>query len=228
MSLLTGSAEAERMRQDTTWLFIPIQDPDGSARATFDTLTDRFRKPNDPRTPDEVFDYTRYFTDYVNAGRTLDFVMSLHNVEASECPNIFSPFADARYQDSIIAFNRQVFQVLQQCGYKTGTAEQNWGKGLMTMRLYGWCALHFGSYNVAFEVNDRYPSQPLSLAQLQGIGMPLARCIADWCSSEIGQRWHQQARGILVRRNEARVAHFTREGRKPTDRTKYEMVILGY
>jgi len=227
-TLLSDTTEAARLRKDTTWLLIPIQDPDGSAHALFDRLTDGFLRPNDPDLPPEVLAYARYFTNYVASGRTIDLTVSVHNVEANECMHVFCPFRNEEHDATIRAFNRHLFADLTARGYTVNDPDAVWGTGVIPARLYGWCAARFGSLDLCYEVNDRYPDSRLSLSALQGIGGVLATHIANWLASDEGQRMHT----ALWRRGEdyrqARAAYYTEPGRRLNARTPYELLILGY
>ena len=232
--LIENSPAARRLRADTTWLLIPIEDPDGSADSHFDRLTEQFRQSHGPLTAiaPEVFAYTRYFRDYADRGRTLDLAVSLHNVEAREAPNVSSPFAHHVHRREIVSFNHELFNRLRTAGYAGGTPQPATNGG-SPYRLYGWCALHFGTLDIAYEVNDRYPAQRLTLARLQGIGGVLAQQLAAWGKSEPGQRRHRLARATLQRRQRERTAYLATAarasgGQASTHRNVFDLIVLGY
>lgn len=227
-TLLDGSPQAIELRRGRTWLFVPIEDPDGSAHSTFDHLTDAFKKPNNPNTPPEVFAYARYLNDYVVSGRTIDLVVSLHNVEANECANIFCPFQDQNRQSEVVNFNRLLFDALSKEGYLVGNAEQTWGTGVISTRLYGYISKHFGSTDIVYEVNDRYHLRRLSLAQLQRMGAILAQCISQWCLSDEGSAAHKHVTEIRLRRQKERESYFIKQEYSPNERTKFDILVLGY
>lgn len=226
--LLADGPDAARLRKDTTWLFIPIQDPDGSASAMFDRLTEKFIYPNDPDLPLEVLAYARYFTDYVSSGRTIDITVSLHNVEANECPNLFSPFLENRWQETTIAFNQALFDRVRHAGYAVSAPTANWGSGVLPARLYGWCAARFGSFNLCFEVNDRYPNRRLNLAELQQLGGYLAEQLGSWIASNEGQRHHAQLQDRRHAHHQAKTAYYATKQGNITRRTPYELLMLGF
>lgn len=227
-TLIANTPEALRLRKDTTWLLIPIQDPDGSANSIFDQLTEGFLRPNDPDLPPEILAYARYFTKYVASCRIVDLTLSLHSVEANESKNLFCPFRDEEHDATVRSFNRLLFADLTARGYSVNDPDAVWGTGVVPARLYGWCAARFGSVDLCFEVNDRYPEHRLNLAELQGIGSILTSHLANWLASDEGKRSHT----ALLRRGEeyrqARETYFLAPGRNVLDRTPYEMLILGY
>ncbi len=229
LKLIEGSRQARQLRANTTWMLIPIQDPDGSAHSQFDRLTDQFRKPHGAITaiPPEVFAYTRYFRDYVNRGRTIDVALSLHNVEAREAPNISSPFVHQPYRNAVLNFNRSLFDRLRAAGYEAGRPQPA-ALGGSPFRLYGWCALHFGTLDIAYEVNDQYPQKRLTLARLQQIGALMAQQLVEWGKSKAGQQQHRQARAVLKKRAQERAAYFARVKTDSPHRPIFDLLVLAY
>ena len=226
--LLTDTAQAEKLRRGRTWLFIPIEDPDGSAHSTFDQLTERFYRSKNPPTPSEVLSYARYFTDYIASDQSIDTVISLHNVEANECSNVFSPFRDIAFQDEIIQFNKNFFALLEQEGYRPEAPDKCWNTGAMTFRLFGWLADRFGAFDLCYEVNDRFPQQRLTLAQLQGIGRVLALELAKWTDSPEGQQYHRSVNERLTKHREARAQYMKNKAGGEAERTPHELLTLGF
>jgi len=225
---INGNAEINANRNNITWILIPIQDPDGSANSQFDRLTEKCYRANDPSTPVEIFDYARYLTDYVNSGKSIDVSVVLHNVEANECRHLLCPFFDIRFVDQTIDFNRKLFTDLQNAGFQTELPETNYGKGWMNFRIYGWCALHFGSFDLAYEVNDRYPADRLSLSRIGNIGAMLSKSIAKWLSDDNGKIWHRDILKLLSDRQKERDDMFRKRGYGPDQKSKFDLLIRGY
>jgi hypothetical protein len=189
-ALLAQTAEAAALRKDKTWLIVTILDPDGSDAGILNHLTSKFAEGN-KNPPSEVQDYQRYLSTYVATTGTIDLAVSLHNVEANESAHAFVPVIDPQYQTQVVAVNSRFFTALQAQGYLTGTPDQAWEYRAFNMRLFGWCAMKFGSLPLAFEVNDRYPKQTLSLDRLQRMGAVLARSITEWLAADDGRHWHE-------------------------------------
>ena len=227
-ALLADTPEAVALRKNTTWLFIPIQDPDGSVNATFDNLTSKMCHANDPNTPKEVFDYAQYFIDKVNGKQSIDVSMVLHNVEANESPNLMCPFVDVRFPEQVVAFNTQLFDAARAKGYQTTAPETNYGRGWMNFRLYGWCALHFGTFDLAFEVNECYPGNRLSITQLTQLGGLLVQETGRWLAGTEGEQWHQHARQVLEERAKKRAEFFKTRGIGPPQRSKTIILMRAY
>lgn len=228
-ALLSDLPQSAALRRGRTWLCIHIEDPDGSAHSTFDQLTDRFYRAKNPPTPSEVTSYARYFTDYIAAGQSIDAVASLHCIEATEFPaHVFCPFRDIAFQDEIIEFNKAFFSRLQQEGYLSESPDKCWNTGAMTFRLFGWLADRFGAFDLCYELNDRYPQQRLSLAQLQGIGNVLAEVLAKWTDSPEGQEYHRSVNERLTKHREARTQYLNNKPGGDGERSPHELLTLGF
>ena len=204
VALLGETPAAREMRDAANWLLIPIEDPDGAASSTFERITESFGPGNDERPP-EVWLYLRYLRDWADAGRTLDLAVSIHNVESDEAANLSTPFTDNAYIEATDYLNDGLFPWLKKAGYEVGGA-QDGHVGASPWRLYGWAGQFLGALPVAYEVNDRYPKNRLSLSELQRLGATLGLGMARWCQSQRGQKWHAGARRVLVNRDRDRTA----------------------
>jgi len=224
---------AQRMTQKLptldhlTWLFIPIEDPDGSAASTFNRLTDAFCNANSPTTPKEAFIYARYFSDYVTAGSTIDIALTLHNVEATECAHLSCPFVDKQRIDEITELNAAVFRNLPTDTYLTDP-EKPGDTGFMHFRLYGWCARQFCTLDAAYEVNDRWPSHRLQHQEVQALGAHISTSLITWLAADAGNHVHDVCVWKMQQRAEERAAYFAAHHRVPDSRTDCEALALGY
>ena len=228
-ALLRQTPEAKELRKNTTWLAIPIEDPDGSAHAVFDGLTDLFREvSDDPKASPEAYAYARYFTQYVYAGRTIHAAVTLHNVEANETEQIVCPFVSVRDKAEALRFNQAFFQSLAARGFVTGDPLLPWDYGFTPFRLYGWCAMQFGAFNPAFEVNDRYPAQRLSLARLREMGEVLANSLSRWLSTPEGKIVCARAEQIARLKRLERPVYYDRFGHNPEQRTRFDLITQGF
>jgi hypothetical protein len=226
--LISNTDAARAMRKGLTWLIVPIEDPDGSANALFDRLTNRFCGVADPDTPPEVFLYARYFNDYIYTGKSLDIAVSLHNVEANECANIYCPFTDALRVTLATSVTQNLYGALRRYAYTFDEKSQPWDVGSVDFRLFGWCASRFSTLDLAYEVNDRYPQHRLALPELQQVGAVLGETLATWCAGEEGQRWHLRVSKYLQVKRLERAAYFERAGYSPAERTKFDLVIRAF
>jgi hypothetical protein len=228
-ALLPPTPEARGLRRGTTWLVLPILDPDGSAHAAFDPLTELFREaPDNPADCPEAFAYARYFTQYIYEGRNIDVAVSLHNVEANESEQVVSPFVTLRDRDAVLQFNQAFFQSLAAQGFVTGDPLRPWGYGFTPFRLYGWCSAQFGAFGLAFEVNDRYPQQRLSLDRLQAVGGVLATTLAGWLATPEGDVVRARAAQLAKLKRLERAVHYRRAGYGPEARTSVDLIRQGF
>ncbi len=224
------SPDGQALRQNSTWLFVPIEDPDGSANANFDRLADAFCKANDPATPSEVFSYAQYLTDYVNAGRPIHVAVTLHNVEANETPHVFCPFIEVTQKTTAITINRSVFEAMKTAGFLCGAPDQPWDTGYAQIRLFGWVGRQFGTLPLAYEINDRLPSRRLSMQQVMQVGSVLLTRLAAWHTSPDGIQHRASVAATLAARKTRRDAYFAQQPSRPQPikRSKGELLLLGY
>jgi len=222
------SDEGKPLRAHRTWLLLPILDPDGSADAVYERITDLFRKTDVPQTPPEVRQYARYMTRYIADGGQLDLTLSLHNVEATECTNLYCPLMDLAAIEVTSKINTALFADLRARGYVTDDPTRSWYNGFLSFRFYAWCTKRFHALDLVYEVNDRYPDHTLPLEQLARMGGIIAARLAAWCDSDTGRVWHQRAADFLAKHREQRDAYFQSRQRDPEERTLHEMLNLGF
>ncbi|MHB9131864.1 MAG: M14 family zinc carboxypeptidase [Armatimonadota bacterium] len=229
LKLVEATPETQALRRGMTWIFIPLEDPDGSAHAVFDRLTEMFKRDSrGADTPLEVLAYARYLTDYAYRGRTIDVVMTLHGVEATESSNLCCPMVDPNKSTAILAFNHRLYAAVRQAGFQTEDPAKPWDYGTSPFRLYGWCAEHFESYDLTYEVNDRYPGNRLSLARLQGLGAEMAVALGRWCGGPEGEAWHRHAlKGLHLKQLE-RAVYYQRAGYRPDKRMPQDIIRWGF
>lgn len=210
--LMDRSVEMDALRAKVSFVIVPLQDPDGAAFSRFENMTNNWDKPRKNARLDEVLAYSRYFRDIIEKeNRTLDVVVSLHNVEANEAPNFMAPFAQSSFRATTEKLNKPLFAQLKEAGYTVASPNPS-GTGVMSMRLYGWLAAHLGAMDVAYEVNDRDPENRLSVAGLKSMGALLAEHLGNWTQSEAGNKRHAQARAVLEKRVEERTEFYAEQG----------------
>ena len=203
--LLHSTPQIDEMRAHVTWIIVPLEDPDGSAQSRFDGMTDLWLIPKGPK--EEVFSYAGYFRDWADKGRTLDLSVSIHNVEANESENLMAPIAQSYYWQPTLEINQKMFETAKQEGFSVSKPEPK-GKAVMSSRLYSWLALHYGTMDMAYEVNDRDPNNRLPLERLQLLGSLMAWRFGDWMMSDSGEKRHQQAQMKLQERLIERKKYF--------------------
>ena len=205
-ALLSNTPEAMKLRKNTTWLLIPIQDLDGRARSTFDALTMQYYNhqgiPGGANlTPTEVIAQISYLRTFIESGRPIVLSATWHNVECNEGMPVFSPYAIAEDWNLTVQFNREWFARLNEDTIKTGNAIPLAG-GQQQLRLYGWLGSRYGALALAFEVNDRYPTQHSSLWGIEHIGESFASYVTNFFDGDIGQHRVMQTKSTLAKRKQ--------------------------
>lgn len=228
--LLDGSKQSGQLRAAATWLLVPLQDPDGAANSQFERMTETFQKPNSPKTPPEVFAWTRYFREWANSGRRVEVAVSIHNVEANEAANLSSPFVNQAHSELIQSFNAGLFADIKKAGFQTGKST-GMAQGASPFRLYGWLARQMGTLDVAYEVNGRYPKNRLNHAQIGEIGAQMGEYLARWLWSDDGRDWQKSVARVAKLREQKRAAYLKEKGAmapEGTERSRYELLELGF
>ena len=224
-ALLSGEAAA--LREHTTWLLVPIFDPDGSANSLFYTIsTDFYSHSSDQHIPPEVLAYVRYLRAFVNAGCPIQAVASFYNLECNEGEVVSAPFIHRADLEVNTAFNQFWFSRLAQAGLITGKPA-GWQVGVKPFRLTGWTSDVYGALPLFYEVNDRYPACRLTLRGLEDIGGSFVQALTSFLSQPIAIQRLQTTRDVLTRRA-AMIDKRLRSGRPPEPMTAHEMITLGY
>ncbi len=223
--LISGAPEAVRLRKRATFLLIPLFDPDGFSAGSYEQLAESLML-TDPKAkpPAETLAYTAFIDKWMAAQRRLDIVCAFHNVECEECPNVQCPISDWRRAKAMRAMNEFVLSRLP----GLTTSPKIWMTGFLDQRFCGWCNRHFGSIISMYEINSRFPTHRLSLAQLQAAGPLFCAAFADYLASP-------GFAALAPEIDHKRSTHYMRllaylKQRKPAGkpRTPYETMVLGY
>lgn len=226
--MLNALLRDQTLRTGRTWLLVPILDPDGSAEAVNERITELFRKTDKPKTPIEVRLYIQYMTQYITEGGQLDIALSLHNVEANECANLYCPLVDISAMDMTEQINRLLFDNLRTKGFLLDYPSNPWYKGFLSFRFYSWCTKRYHSLGLVYEVNDRYPPHRLHLHQLAQLGETIATQLTRWTVSDIGRSFHNTNLEFLVKHRKNRKEYYLNKQHNVGSRTLHEMINLGY
>lgn len=222
--LLSADPAAMRAREQVDWLIIPMLDPDAAAQSVFHTGDDY--RPMDPVKAEAVA-YATWLVERLDAGKRLDLVVNLHNVECDEGPNLFSPFVNIVHADSVQALHTALFTRARAEGYTVGQP-QGWEQGMMGLRLGGWCFRRFRSYDLTLEINTRHPTSRLTLARTQELGALIARQVADFVCGSAFPAIMREIDRHLAERAAQRDAYWTRTRRTPATRNSIDLFIKGY
>ncbi len=193
LALLASTPEARKLRENTTWLLLPLLDPDAAAAALTMRIPDSFWSDMDPPPTDRgVQAFLRYFNDYTREGCTIDLALTFSSATTTRSENLACPRVDAAQRTALADFTRTLYPTLVAARFTTDTPSA-WIVGRADRRLGGWCAFQFGSLAPFFEISDRHPITRLSLPRLQQLGAQLAVGVDAWCDSREGEKWHRKA-----------------------------------
>jgi hypothetical protein len=203
--LISDAVEARGLRQQFTFLVIPVLDPDGAAMGVYRHIANSFRAGSE--TPESVA-YSAFFKDWVDKGNPLQLVLNLHNLESAEGPHlslIMFGLAQAikvklgkeaeRIRISLLAprdklakeqqeYSRAFYGHLQPL-----TQAEGFGARLMTSqmaigRLENWLLECYGVLCVPFELNAQASSRHLTIADSHRIGQLLVLASTRYLSSQ--------------------------------------------
>ena len=222
--LLSDDPDAHTARRQCDWLLMPLLDPDYTAHSQYRNA-EMFRSGDGIRP--EALALARYMLQWVDQGHAIALVLNLHNVECTEGPNFFTPILNPARLEQATALKTALYAAATAAGYTTGTP--GWAiVGLQSSRLSGWCSRVFGACDLAYEINSRVPTARLDLPRLRHLGAVLARAFTRYRETPACQAHLEILATHLAQRQVARQAWRQRTGRRPGDRTTYELMTLGY
>lgn len=229
--LLRDDDAARRLRQNTTWLIIPIVDPDGASHSVWAGLQGQFLPEWNGDTLSsrpEAMSYARYFLERANAGRSLDLNLGFYMLEGKDNPNhLVSVFAPSWSSDALTYFNAKWFPLLQKEHYKTGPTKPIY-EGADNGRIGGWLAENLHAYHAVYQVNARVPGDHLALNDLMFLGEMAAQSASDYLWNE-GIETHDVAAEFNRKRMEKQRAYYEKEGwPKEPHRFEYDLLLEAF
>lgn len=226
-ALLRDDEAAYQMRANTTWLIVPLADPDGAAKSDWKGLEGAFF-PTQENTRIEPLLYARYFLERANAGRSIDLDLGFHMLEGNDDRRhlvcVFTPTGSG---EPITYFNSKLFPLLQKQGYLTGPPRPKYDSGGFN-RFGNWVSRYLGAYHGVYQVNSRVPGNTLALNDLMFLGEMTVQSMSDYGWNE-GIETHDNS----VRFNEERLkkqrAYYAEKGLSPNaDRYIHDLMIQGF
>lgn len=173
--------QAVGLRDRFTLLFIPSLDPDAAASGVHDgmicSFVTRFHTP-------ESIAYASWFKSWVDAGKRIDVVFDLHNVQSAEMQHVSCPMAEGvgeRGRVSMLLLS-QVVASMQQNQFMINPRPSM--RGWSPDRLGGWLSLNYGPLTLAYEVNSQASTRHLTLHGLQDIGATFLKAIDEAMEQE--------------------------------------------
>ena len=224
-ALVSPTAEAERLREQTTWLLVPLFNPDACVNSIFCSLDGCFICRGSKGLIPEILDYVTYFRAFIDNGYPLHTVASFFNLECNEGETVLAPFIHHSDVEVVTSFNDFWFHRLAGAGIPTGKIG-GWHTGYVPFRLASWSADVYGTLPLIFEVNDRYPSCRLTIEGLEKIGQSFAAALADFYHEPIAHMRLQTMHQLLARRS--RQLARRRQNTPNTPITIDEMINLGF
>jgi len=222
--LISADPAARAARRQYNWLLIPLLDPD---RAVHSVYSDGCNFLTTGNPGPEVLEYARYCAKWVDTGHRIEAAVNLHNVECADGQHVFVPLVNNERKPAIASCNTALFQTLGQHQFFTGKLD--WcPTGYPYARFAGWCWRCFGTFDLAYEVNSRYPADPLSMARLDELGGLLAAHLAAWLNTREFAPIRAQIDNRLADRQHQREARLARSYGTPERKKIYSLLMYGY
>jgi len=203
--LIQNTIETRALRKNTTWLLIPLIDPDSSAQSTYGSLCGAFWKGG--AVNQQALDLMSYIKAFLSAKQPVSLVLSIHNVECNEMPTVSIPYIPLEQREKTRIFTKHLYQHLQE--HNTPCYNLNSNNVIdvsdkmnftLSARFAGWCSRQSGALSILCEVNGRYPAHKLTLTELQNIGHDIALTIGDLSVDDKWQQ-HLDELGQMIEKN---------------------------
>jgi hypothetical protein len=181
--LLGDSAEANALRDQFTFIIIPMIDPDGFAAARHENVCLTFWRT---KATTESRIYAAWFENWVRQGKRLDLALNLHNPEPRDYPNAMGLYMENSRgrMTEIAALNATILQQLDPRFPTKILPGPRW----ITTCLGGWLGYYYGALPILYEVNSQCSSSRLSLDELRDVGRRLVLGACAHLQSERGKR----------------------------------------
>jgi hypothetical protein len=175
---------AEQARSKTTFLIIPMLDPDGVAGAAHSNIITSFSAFSE--TP-ESNAWADWASRWVTAGKRLDVVTNLHNVQSGEGPHFAPVLCDpvAPWTQATCGLNEAVSETIRSGGFSV--ARNNAASATSPTRFGGWIRDYYGAVHCAYEINSQEKGRHLNEEELLSMGKLLVEgCIVFFDGGELG------------------------------------------
>lgn len=230
-ALLADAPETAALRKDTTWLLLPIYDPDGVANAEYDTRTDAamLDQSGGPESSlPEALAYFSYLRAFPNAGYCFATAATFYSLECTDGLVVCCPYANMGDGDRVIAFNRFWYARCQAAGIPAGP-EAPWSQGWLPFRLATGCSTRYKALGINVEVNDRYPNYRLTLEGLEQLGASYVQSLTEWLPTPEGAQAMKSLRTAQQARQEEQAVWQWGMSTSPPDHPSlYELLVPGY
>lgn len=208
--LLRDDETARKLRANTTWLLVPLADPDGAANSNWKGLQDEFFPTQEHDRPEPLL-YARYFLGRANQGRSVDLDLGFHMLEGDDNPlHLVCVFTPTGSGETITYLNSKWFPLLQKQGYLTSPPRPTHDTGGFS-RFGNWVSRYLGAYHGVYQVNSRVPGNHLALHDLMFLGEMSVQSMNDYAWNE-GLETHDLTVKFNDERLEKQRAHFAKDG----------------
>jgi hypothetical protein len=180
---LADRPQARELRDRFAFLIITTLDPDAAAAAEHMGITCTFLARTKTR---ESIAYASWFRNWINAGKRLDVVIDLHNVQSSESPPVACALMECvglRGKASS-ALHARIVEDFNRSGIVASS--RPWMRGWSPDRLGGWLSSHYGPLTLAYEINSQAPDSHLDLQGLKDVGVGFATTVPRFLGSAEG------------------------------------------
>jgi hypothetical protein len=181
--LISDDPEAAALRDRLTFLLLPICDPDAADESYYDRTTYSFTVD---RPSSEAIIYANWFEAWVDAGKRLDVVLDLHNIESAEGEHLSYMYPDPHRISSCRILNNAITDRMQDgtdLHIRPGSVDQ----GFITNRLAGWLGYCFGPLHGLYELNSQEKWRHLTLDEVRDMGRRLILATSDYLHSDDGK-----------------------------------------
>jgi len=181
--LLSDQPAAANLRERFTFLVIPMLDPDAAVESVHQAITASFYMG---RRTAESSAYANWFQGWVNAGKRLDVVFDLHNVQSAESPAIACAMLEGEGERGSAAFalHSLVLDCAQKASYSVRRPPTM--RGISPDRLGGWLTANYGALTLAYELNAQVADRHSSLSELKNLGAKFADAAGEFLASPDG------------------------------------------
>jgi hypothetical protein len=181
--LCGDTPEAEKIRNEVTFLVVPMLDPDAAAADQHEGMIASFMVAT--RTQESVA-YANWFQAWISAGNRLDLIFDLHNIQSNWSKQISCALIEGmgiRGQLSG-ALNSKLIAMNQESNFEV--MSRPWMRGWSPDRLGGWLSRRYGALCLAYELNSQAPDSHMNLRDLHMIGENFVRSASDFLVSDNG------------------------------------------
>jgi len=177
-----NDTEVNKILSEVTFLFVNMLDPVGWSNSTYGAMTYEFNYNDDETNRQEAVKYASFINNWCgDREMRLDVVMNFHNIECNEASsNLLCPLIDLRQVTYISELNKFILTNLS----NIKTSETVWMTNFALNRFMNWCNEVWGSLQIPYEINSRYPNNRLSMKDLDNLGESFVLVINKYFSSD--------------------------------------------